>query len=624
MSTSVCFAGLPQEWKKGTELLLPQLGLEIAESGKTVRVLRGEGLSVCEENGAYVICADRANDYFRALSHLPSVMKSGVAVKEKSVATTLCVMEDMSRNSVMNMASLQRLLRTLALMGYDSVMLYTEDTYELPGYPYFGHMRGRYTLQELKEIDDYAFDLGIEVIPCVQTLGHMGRVLQWRAFGGIKDTDTVMLADSEPTYEFIDHILKTMRSVFRSKRINIGMDEAHDLGRGAYLDKNGFVPAHEIMLRHLDRVVDLCKKNGYETPMMWSDMFFRMAFNGQYYIEEGEIPPEVAAKISRDVTLVYWDYYAKTREQFSHMVKCHTKLEGVPTAFAGGAWCWSGFAPANRFSLKYTEMQLEECFHYGITDIIATAWGDNGGECSRFAILPTLLYYAEHSYNGKAPSAAQLEARARALLGIGFEEMLTLDAPNQMPEVTEVCITNPCKYLLFNDPLLGMLDAHLVPETAPAAFAAAKEKLTKFEDHPTLGYVFKTLAALSQVLIRKGNLSARLHSAYRTKDEATLQEIADEIPAIIADLDAFYVAFRDQWYRESKPFGFEVQEQRIGGLRLRLEAARERLLAYLSGEVEDLPELTVDPLPYRLDVKPERGPYIGHNNWRTNVSTSIV
>jgi len=42
-------------------------------------------------------------------------------------------------------------------MSYDSLMLYTEDTFELPGYPYFGHMRGRFSKEELKEIDDYAY-----------------------------------------------------------------------------------------------------------------------------------------------------------------------------------------------------------------------------------------------------------------------------------------------------------------------------------------------------------------------------------------------------------------------------------------------------------------------------------
>ena len=85
---------------------------------------------------------------------------------------TFGVMIDMSRNAVMSLESLKRFLKLLKKMGYNCVMLYTEDTYEVEGEPYFGYMRGRYTHEELKEIDDYCYSIGVEVIPCIQTLAH--------------------------------------------------------------------------------------------------------------------------------------------------------------------------------------------------------------------------------------------------------------------------------------------------------------------------------------------------------------------------------------------------------------------------------------------------------------------
>ena len=62
-------------------------------------------------------------------------------------------------------------------MGLNAVCLYTEDTYEVPNEPFFGYLRGRYETSELKELDDYAADFGIEMFPCIQTLGHMEQVL---------------------------------------------------------------------------------------------------------------------------------------------------------------------------------------------------------------------------------------------------------------------------------------------------------------------------------------------------------------------------------------------------------------------------------------------------------------
>ncbi len=36
-------------------------------------------------------------------------------------------------------------------------------------------------MEELRRLDDYADLLGIELMPCIQTLGHLGQVLHWPA-----------------------------------------------------------------------------------------------------------------------------------------------------------------------------------------------------------------------------------------------------------------------------------------------------------------------------------------------------------------------------------------------------------------------------------------------------------
>ena len=64
------------------------------------------------------------------------------------------MMADCSRNAVLNLDTVKELIRTLALMGHNSLMLYTEDTYEVEGEPYFGYMRGRYNREELRELEE--------------------------------------------------------------------------------------------------------------------------------------------------------------------------------------------------------------------------------------------------------------------------------------------------------------------------------------------------------------------------------------------------------------------------------------------------------------------------------------
>lgn len=78
---------------------------------------------------------------------------------------------DLSRNAVMTVDALKRMLCRMALMGYNEAYLYTEDTYALPEYPFFGYQRGRYGAEDLRALDGWAAALGIELIPASRHWG---------------------------------------------------------------------------------------------------------------------------------------------------------------------------------------------------------------------------------------------------------------------------------------------------------------------------------------------------------------------------------------------------------------------------------------------------------------------
>ena len=151
--------------------------------------------------------------------------------------STLGIMLDLSRNAVMNMDSLKNYLKLISKIGYNCVFLYTEDTYEVEGEPYFGYMRSKYSIEEMKEIDEFCSSIGIEAIPCIQTLAHLRTFLKWDQ--APFDCDDILLADNERTYQLISNMFKTLSSCFKSKRLHIGMDEAHMLGKGRYFRSFG-------------------------------------------------------------------------------------------------------------------------------------------------------------------------------------------------------------------------------------------------------------------------------------------------------------------------------------------------------------------------------------------------
>ena len=173
------------------------------------------------------------------------------------------------------MEGLKRYIDHIAAMGMNMLMLYTEDTYEMKDYPYFGHMKSRFTVEQLREIDEYGYQMGVELIPCIQTLAHLASYLVWQESAPVRQSAGTLMVDEEATYKFIESEISTMRQAFRSPRIHVGMDEAADLGAGRYMNERGYEDRFDIFNRHLNRVCDICTKYDFH-PMIWSDLYFSM------------------------------------------------------------------------------------------------------------------------------------------------------------------------------------------------------------------------------------------------------------------------------------------------------------------------------------------------------------
>ena len=221
---------------------------------------------------------------------------------------TLGTMVDCSRNAVANMASLKKWIDRTASFGYNALMLYTEDTYEIDGHPFFGYMRGRFSREELREADRYASERGMTLIPCIQVLAHLNQIKRWPTYVGHFDTADILLVGDEQVYALIEKMFESIAACFTCRVVHIGMDEAHMLGRGRCFDLYGDRDRTALMLEHLRRVCRIGEKYGFRF-LMWSDMFFRLASGGAYYASDVVIDDALRAMIPDNVQLVYWDYY---------------------------------------------------------------------------------------------------------------------------------------------------------------------------------------------------------------------------------------------------------------------------------------------------------------------------
>ncbi|WP_125702459.1 beta-N-acetylhexosaminidase [Lacticaseibacillus daqingensis] len=503
-------------------------------------------------------------------------------------------MLDVSRDAVMTPDALRNFLRRQARLGLDTCMLYMEDVYEVPEYPYFGYMRGRYSISELQALDNYAAGLGIELIPAIQTLAHLLLPLKWGFAKNIKDTDNILLVDEEETYKFIDHLLASIAKSFHGRKIHIGMDEAWTLGSGNYLRRNGYHTQFEIMTRHLRRVLALTDKYNFK-PMIWSDMFFRAnSDTADYYDEKVEFTQEMVDQVP-DVELTYWDYYHHDTKDYERLLVQHQKLSDR-ISFAGGVWTWNGLAPNYGKTLATTVAGLEACKKYRITDIYATLWGDDGQETSIDTAWYGLALFAHYQFSDN-PTLEGAAKDLSDLLGENAGDYIILSQFDEIPNITpgNPGAASPSKALLYQDLMMPMFDENFRGIDLVTHYGQLAEKLRK-TDNVSLMYQF--YIRLADFLTKKIPLSGEIRRAYEAHDTVAMARQIGKIQELIEMITDLKVSHWQLWRKNYRSFGWEVLDIRYGALRSRYEttiSVLDEWIATLSRTIDTLDEKL---LPY--------------------------
>ena len=566
------------------------------------------GSSVVKKGDTCTVRFQEPAQYFRLFNYALHHNNEDFSLEEKPYFARRGFMLDCSRNAVANPEKLRSLVRRLAKMGMNQLFLYMEDTYEVPGYPYFGTYRGKYTREELRDLDKYCALFGIELVPCIQTLAHLHSFLRWHNSRPLRDTGDILKVGSKEVYTFIRNLLESLRSCFSTRNIHIGMDEAHMLGLGNYLRENGYEESSVIIRRHTDRVLELCQETGW-TPMMWSDMYITANTGGGYYDVKASTDTSGWEKPPKELGMVYWDYYNTRKDIYHNMLRVHKALSDR-VIFAGGIWNWNGISPNYGKAFCCSRLALEACRQEGIQEVFATGWMDNGAETPIDAIYPGLAVFSFLCFHEDLYEE-ELSTYFRDCIDAELEDFLLLDLLDALFKGSGKNLTadNPSKYLLYQDPMLGIFDYHLKDTDTETYYRTLADKLkSKAETPGEYQEFFRFYYYLSLVLSRKADLGIRIKTAYDAKDLSTLKEISEEvIPNIIRNLTVMHTSRESLWFADAKPFGYELLDIRLGGVKTRLESCRRRLQSFLEGKVQTLEELEQERLPYWElgDAKPQ-------------------
>ena len=534
---------------------------------------------------------------------------SGQECDEKTSFKTFGILLDCTRGNVITVRHFKHWLRRLALMGYNLAMLYTKDAYQLEGEPYFGYMRGAYSIGEIREMDSYAKRLQIEMIGSIQVLGHLEPILRWPAYGKVWDTSSVLLVDEPQTYELLEKMIRFWSEALSSRRIHLGMDECVDLGRGGFMNKHGYENQFDLYNRHLGRVCKICDKLELK-PIIWSDMYFRYA-NAQreYYDTKAAIPEDVRKAIPETIRFSYWDYYHREQEIYEKMLLRTRELNGTKPIMASGIWTWSGLFWTD-YEMTYATVRpcIRACRKTGTDEIIFTLWGDDGGYCEFDSAFAALAWAADFAAN-PAENEDRVSRLFEAVCGTSYQlqvacgDLCYTHSHNGGDHITKVLPGA----LLWDDPLMGIARHEFprsepeLPETLLSVYRKIMELVESHRADTAAGHL-DFVWNLANVLTQKIELRKKLEHAYAEHDFKTLKSISEhDVPEIIDAVGKLLDAFRIQWKRSFKSFGLELMQIRLGGLIERYRELGRVIDELVLGKIESIPELEID-LPMRESI----------------------
>ena len=557
-----------------------------------VEAREAEELTLSLSGDTLTVCAPDLSGAGRGLFQAACALKEGREIPrltQRRHIASCGMMLDMSRGGVMTVEAVKRMIDAQAALGLNLMMLYTEDTYPVAGYPYLGYLRGRYTEAELRELDDYAASSGVELVPCIQTLAHLEQFLQWSESTPLKDNDTCLLADEPKVYDFIRAELESVSRIFRSRRIHIGMDEAHGIGLGKYYALHGPTDRFALLTRHLNRVVDMCQSLGLK-PIMWSDMFYRLgSAKNDYYDPDARVPESAVANIPQ-VALCYWDYYHQDESFYTGMLEGHRRM-GKEVVFAGGLWTWSGFLPQVKRTEATSFPALRACLKAGVNTVLATLWGDDGCETDYRLTLNQLPIYAEHCWLGDACTPEECHRQGERLTGLpqGVYEAMGAFYPNAED-------LRPGKMLVYADPLYPLLEGLWDLTGYAESLDKAAAVLAGRPEDPRCVYA----GLLLTIARKKLAWISALRPAYVRGDRAEVSRMArEELPALRALYERLLTVWRDQWEEARKRNGWETPCARLGAVMARLDDVQHALLRWAEGQTDRVDELEEQPLPAR-------------------------
>lgn len=385
---NVIILTIPQRDKEFAKILKQQ---DIAIDKK----LDEEGYIIDAENKHILIAANAEVGIFYGVQTLRQLIKR----KEDKVIVPLLlmrdwpqiryrgIMQDISRGQVLTMDTFKELIRTLSYFKINFLSLYIEHTFVFEKHPLIGQGWGSLTKEEVKELDEYAKEYHIELVPSFQVLGHFHQILKHKEYAHLAETDYKWSISpaKEESYKLLEELFSEIMPAFSSKFFNIGCDEVFDLGEGKSKKIAKELGKGGVYLSHILKVKKMLDKYGKIT-MLWGDMLLHH--------------PEIIPKLPKNIIIMNWHYGSNKLEgsdYYHNFIKVFQKA-GLQQFVCPGTSSWTRIFPDTRIANKNIKYFISEAKKSKVKGILNTNWGDDGNHNLLGYVWYGFVFSAEASW----------------------------------------------------------------------------------------------------------------------------------------------------------------------------------------------------------------------------------
>ena len=283
------------------------------------------------------------------------------------------VMLDVSRTKVPTMATLYALLDRLAELKVNHLELYMEHTFAYRDHREVWEDASPFTPAEILALDARCRDLGIDLVPNQNTVGHLTRWLERPRYSPLAECPEgsdfpwgrmgpFSLAPALPeSLSFVQGLLDELLPHFTSPNVNIGFDETYDVGQGRSREMVAQRGKGRVLVDFLGQICAHVRAAG-RRPLFWADMVTRH--------HQEEIP-----NLPADSVALEWGYAAD--HDWPRFV-APLASAGRPFYVCPGTSAWRSFVGRNEAAEANIRAAAEAAGRFGAQGLVNTDWGDEG------------------------------------------------------------------------------------------------------------------------------------------------------------------------------------------------------------------------------------------------------